>query len=280
MNRLEFSSQLLMTFCASVFLVVSTACGTKSPGSRETGDSPAKTTDPALEGERIIEKYLSQSRADQSLTMMRAKVHDSDGATREVELTMRRKRAPDGAQWTLAEFTSPPEERDRDALIKVSPKGDVEATRFMQSTKAFVTAKSASDEESLFGLTVQELADGQFEKYAFKLLAQEEGAPLFFVEGQLKAGQESKFPRVVMALSKENYMPLTAEFYDNHNALSRRIRIDNVSQVQGHWTRMRWTVDNFARRKVTDFEVVEAKYDQNIPDSVFTEDYLKKIASK
>ncbi|PYP83501.1 MAG: hypothetical protein DMF61_23050 [Blastocatellia bacterium AA13] len=279
-----YAAAFLSASLIVIFGVVAlSACGTKQSVASDNATPSAEPGDQsAREGSRIIDKVLSQSAVDQSLTRMHARVHDSDGTERTVELTMLRKRKPDGTLLTLAEFTSPREERDRDALIKVSPKGDVEATRFMQSTGSFVTTKSASDEESLFGLTVQELVDGQLDKYDFKLAGEEtvDKVPAYRIEGKLKSRADSKFPRVVLLVSKETYMPLHAEFYDNHNEIARSVKIQRTAEVQGHWTRMQWTVDNRARRKTTEFDVVEARYDQPVPESVFTEEHLRQLASK
>ncbi len=282
MNKLTFGSRCLIAFAATLLAAFSSACATRSVASPDAGGAGSEAGEQAArEGERIIGRCLSQLQIGQSMVRMRATIQDSDGAARVVDLTMLRKRLPDGAQWALAEFTSPQEERDRDALIKVSPKGDVEATRFMQSTGSFVTARSASDEESLFGMTLQELVDGQLEKYQFKLIDQDaaaSGGPAYRLDGKLRPGSDSKFPRVVLLVSKESYTPLAAEFYDNHNEIARRVAIDKTAEVQGHWTRMKWTVDNRSRHKTIVFDLVEAKYDQSIPDSTFTEEHLKKIA--
>ena len=52
------------------------------------------------------------------------------------------------------------------------------------------------------------------------------------------------------------------------------------ADVNGHLTRMRWTVDNRARQKKVEFETVEARYDQNLGDALFTRDQLKQIATR
>ena len=83
-----------------------------------------------------------------------------------------------------------------------------------------------------------------------------------------------------MLLSKENSAAVVAEFYDNHNELMRRLTIDRMEQTGGHWTRRRWTVDNLARQKKIVFETLEAKYDQNLGDAIFSREHLKKLAAK
>jgi hypothetical protein len=218
---------------------------------------------------------------------MKAQINNQDdsavgSALQQIQLQMYRKREPDGRLLILAEFTFPAEERDRDGLITVFPDGRIEAVRYVQSTDSFLVATDATSEDALFGLTPQELADGQPEKYDFIFIGEEtyEGTHVSRLEGKLRQGAESKFPRAVLLISQQDFATLGAEFYDNHGALARRLVVSKPEQIAGHWTRMRWTIDNLARRKKIDFEAVEVKYDQNLADSIFTREHLKKIASR
>jgi hypothetical protein len=182
----------------------------------------------------------------------------------------------------LVEFTSPELERDRDGLINIFPDGKVEGVRYVQSTDSFIVTDDPSGEDSLFGMTLQELADGQPEKYDFALAGEEtyDGASVYRLEGKLKPGAESKFPRLVLLLDKQNFTAHQAEFYDNHNELTRRLTVSKTEQIGGQWTRTRWSIDNRARQRTIDFEAVEIKYDQNLSDSIFSREHLKKIASR
>ena len=84
----------------------------------------------------------------------------------------------------------------------------------------------------------------------------------------------------MMLISRENYLLLMSEFYDSHNEPLRRLEVEKVEQIMGRWTRMRWTVVNQSRGKKTQFSVSEIKYDQNLADSLFTREHLKKLASR
>jgi hypothetical protein len=195
---------------------------------------------------------------------------------------MYRKRQPDGRLMMLVEFTAPSEERDRDGLITVSADGQIEGVRYVQSTNSFIETRDVMSEDALFGLTLQELADGQPEKYEFTVAGEEtaEGEPVYRLEGKLKSGAESKFNRLMLLISKQNYAAKRAEFYDKQAQLARILIVNKTEQTAGHWTRTKWTIDNRARQKKIDFSVVEAVYDRGISDSLFTRDHLKKIASR
>ncbi|HEY9232451.1 MAG TPA: outer membrane lipoprotein-sorting protein, partial [Blastocatellia bacterium] len=69
-------------------------------------------------------------------------------------------------------------------------------------------------------------------------------------------------------------------FDDDHDEMLRRMTVDKLAQINGRWTRMHWTVDNRARQKKIEFETLEARYDQNLSDALFTREQLKQIATK
>jgi outer membrane lipoprotein-sorting protein len=278
----EARSKWLIISCAC--LLALSGCNKASDHAGNGNKEAASAAAPRVEGDatEVINKYRALDSSRNSVQKISAKVDESDGSTRQVGMTIYRKRQPDASSIMLLEITVPAQERDRSALISVSPIKGIEATRYAQSSDSFVTTTSVLGEDALLGMTLQELADGQTEKYDFKLIGEEAlgASQVYRVDGKLKAGAESKFPRLVMLISKENSMALAAEFYDNRNELARRIVVERAEQVGGYWTRKHWTVDNRARQKKIDFQATAVKYDQPISDSIFTREHLKKIAAK
>lgn len=237
----------------------------------------------ALDTARIVERFRAVNTLDQCVEKMTVKIHEADQSSREVRLTIYRNRKPDGGQVMLIEFTAPVEERDRSSLISISPEGDIEAARYAQSADSFVSSKGATTEDSLFGLSLQELVDGQPEKYDFTVVGEEtlKSSPVYRLEGKLKGGAESRFPRIVLMILKENYATVLAEFYDNQSSLARRMEVDAFEQIGEHPVRTRFTIDNIAKRRKLDFEVLSASLGEGIlKDSLFTREHLKTISLK
>jgi hypothetical protein len=287
--RLAICHRALWLACALALTLA--GCDNKPTTNNNVETKPATPTSapaPAGDAAQIMARNRKLDDSRDSSSKMRARIHvDSNAALEvpipsEVQLTILRKRQADGGQALLVEFTAPPQERDRSSLIVISPQGEIEATRYSQSNNSFVSAKGALSEDSLFGLTLQELADGQPEKYDFTIVGEEtiNAKPAYKLEGKLKPNTESKFARLVIWIAKDNATLLAAEFYDNHNELQRRLTVEKWEQISGHWTRTRWTIDNRARQRKVDFEVLDTKYDQNLSDALFTREQLKKLTAK
>jgi hypothetical protein len=284
-HRRVDKSSMLRLVCGLVLLLLLTACGRKLEGTLDNGNSKSSSTSAvAIDAAPIIERYRALDNSRDSTTRLRASISGAGqlSGPSQILFNMYRKRQADGRLLILIEFTSPPEERDRDGLITVFPDGQVEGVRYVQSTDSFIVTRDLMGEDALFGMTLQELADGQPEKYDFTITGEETvaGTECYRAEGKLKQGAESKFPRVVLLISKQTYAAVEAKFYDNQNEVARDLVVGKTDLVDGHQTRVRWSIDNQTRSKKIDFEVVDVNYDQNLKDSIFSRDYLKKIASR
>jgi len=253
-----------------------------SPASNGNENSRPST---GITAAQVIERNRALDNSHDTTMKIRAQITGESAdatAPQKLQLTIYHKHEKDGRFLSLIEFTAPLEERDRDGLITVTPDGKIEAVRYVQSTDSFIVTTDATSEDALFGMTAQELAEGQPEKYDFSLAGEEtyEGRAVYRLEGTLKHGAESKFRRLVLLISKDDFVNLQAEFYDSHNELARRLTVSRTEQIAGHSTRMVWTINNRGRGKKIEFEAVDVKYDQSLNDSVFTRDHLKKIASR
>ena len=278
---------VLLLALASSMVVSLTGCDKKPEGPLPAANENSHDIATGLKASQIIDQYRALDNSHDSVVQIRAHISGPVGAEelnapRELQMTIYRKREPDGRLLLLIEFTSPVEERDRDGLVTVFPDGRIEGVRYVQSSGSFIEATDASSEDSLFGLTLQELVDGQPDKYDFTLAGDEsfDGIPVYRLEGKLKPGAESKFPRTVLLISKQDFSAIQGELYDNHNELARRLAVSKFEQVAGHWTRIKWSIDNPARQKKINFEAVNVKYDQNLNDSLFSREHLKKTASR
>jgi Outer membrane lipoprotein-sorting protein len=262
------------------------ACSHNSTRDSKNVNAPASPAAPAMDAAQVIEQNRKLDDSRDSVMKLRARIVVENPAAQltpippEVQMTQYRKRAADGSEMLLVEFTAPPTQRDLSALISATPAADIEATRYNQSGNNFVQSRGVLSEDSLFGMTLQELVGGQPEKYDWKLAGEEtfNQTPVYRLDGRLKPDAESKFNRLVMFITKDNFAAIGAEFYDDHDELMRRITVDKFTKVAGHWTRMHWSVDNRAKQKKIEFETLEARYDQNLSDALFTRDQLKKIA--
>jgi len=275
---------VLLLFAFSI-VVTFAGCDKKARPTSNTNRNTDNNTTSGPGASEIIDRYRKLDNSHDSVTRLRAHISgqtEEMNAAHELQLAIYRKREADGRLLMLIDFTAPAEERDRDGLVTVYPDGRIEGVRYVQSSGSFIETKDASSEDSLFGLTLQELADGQPDKYDFTLAGEDtvNATPVYRLDGKLKTGTESKFPRAVLLISKQDFAVVQAEFYDNHNEIARRLSVNKFDNIGGHWSRIKWSIDNVARQKKIAFEATDVKYDQNLSESLFTRDHLKQIATR
>ena len=278
----EAMNRAFICLCLMALALTLSACNEKTPGFPPPSAPVASNPEAVKEGDRIMQQYLALDNAKDAVMKMTVKIQDEDGQSRDLQVNLAKKRQADGSRLILVEFTAPAEERDRNALLTITPQGDIEGTRYIQSNDSFATVKGAVNEDSLFGLTTQEMADGQPEKYDYRLLGEDTvgATPAYKLEGILKKGADSKFQRILMWIDKANFTALAAEFYNSKNELQRHVTITKSEQINNHWTRTHYTIDNLARKKKLEFDVKEVKFDQNLSPALFTREHLKKTSVK
>ena len=268
--------------------ILTAACRKDTIDNSNNNSNSRRASAASVDAGPIIERYwaMLESKRDRTTRLRVSICGSSDGENhepgREIQLNIYRKYRAEGPRFMLIEFTVPPEERDRDGLITIFPDGQIEGVRYIQSSDSFAATRDVMSEDSLLGLTLQELADGQPEKYDFTIVGEEtvDGVACYRAEGKLKPSAESKFTRIEMLIAKETSLLVKAMFYDKREVLARNLVVSRTEEIDDQWTRMSWTIDNIARNKKIAFEATNVSYDQNLKDSMFTREHLKKITSR
>src|SRR5262245_30745817 len=140
----ETLSRALICLCLVALALTLTACNEKTSGYTPPPSSPVSSNpEAAKEGARIMQQYLALDTAKEVAMKMTVKIQDEGGQSRELQMNLAKKRQADGSRLILIEFTAPAEERDRNALLTITPQGDIEGTRYIQSNDSFATVKGA-----------------------------------------------------------------------------------------------------------------------------------------
>lgn len=78
-------------------------------------------------------------------------------------------------------------------------------------------------------------------------------------------------------IDAERYVPLKQEMFARSGQLLKRTSLSDVKQVQGHWFPMSIVYKDILKDgSGTEFRMTSMKFDQNIPDYIFTKAALKQ----
>jgi len=103
-----------------------------------------------------------------------------------------------------------------------------------------------------------------------------DGRPVWILELNAKA-TDVAYQRQRMWVDRERYVPLKQELYAKAGKLLKSMELKDVVQVQGRWfpTTMIYK-DMLKQGKGTEFRITNIKFDQKIPDYIFTKASLKQ----
>ncbi|RLD45806.1 MAG: hypothetical protein DRI88_08415 [Bacteroidetes bacterium] len=108
------------------------------------------------------------------------------------------------------------------------------------------------------------------ERYTPKFL--EEKVDRYMLELVPKS-DKSKYSKVVVALDKENYYPIKMEFYDKGNRKFKEATY-TYERIGSYWNAKQVVMADLSKQHMTKILLTNVKFDQGIPDSVFTVENL------
>lgn len=114
--------------------------------------------------------------------------------------------------------------------------------------------------------------------YNAKIVGEDEvdGRKTWVVEMKAKV-EDATYESRKSWIDQERYVPLKEELYAKSGQLLKRVQLNDVKKIGNRWypTKMNYK-DVLKKGKGTDFEIVNIKFDEQIPDYVFSKASLKK----
>jgi hypothetical protein len=240
-------------------------------------DAAVPAPDPLPKGEEIVNRFREVEACHNAKLKVKARLTEEDGAEREFTI-MTYEKCVDGTQYSLRQVVLPKEERGRAMLSLETPGQPVEAVAYLPGFQKFVQVGNLSQEDTLFGLSIQESLGG-YDLYDYETVGKERLGEYeaYKVEGKLKPEASSRFNRTVTYYRQDHFLPLRVELYDSQNQLLRVRDYLNWTQIDGHWTAMHTDVNNLAHKKRIIFETVEVSFQEDLPLSFFSRETLKRL---
>ncbi len=93
-----------------------------------------------------------------------------------------------------------------------------------------------------------------------------------------KEGVESGYSKMVMWVDQETYITYQVDYYDekHHDIHLKRLTCENVQDIQGVPTAMKFTMHSYDGNSDTIMEIIEMDYSVKLNDEMFTERGLRK----
>jgi hypothetical protein len=268
---------------------LSRACAQHDEVSAPDSASPAASVSasetaapPLAVAEGMIRRVATQDGCRDFTAEMRLTGEAEDG--RPVRLDFRVQRKYAGPQTsTLLVVTAPREETEK-ALLAVERQGQpTEAISYLAGLKK-IARFSANSTRDLRGakISVQELLGMELNQYTPADTARviEGSESLIRVSLKEKPEAELAYPHIEAFFREANQQPVRFELFDVQNKLARAVRVEEVRPVQNYQTITRVEIEDKNSSRKVRLEALKVKYDQKLPDSLFTEAHLTRLISE
>ena len=134
-------------------------------------------------------------------------------------------------------------------------------------------------------LTYVDMGDRDYEDYDYKLLKEEseEGQECYVVESlpkNKKVKKDTGYAKTITWVRKDNFLSVRVDFYNKRGKFFKRLKLENVREIDGVWTPTRLTMKNEKAKHTTIITFSYTKFNGELGDDIFTKRSLKKGSRK
>lgn len=207
----------------------------------------------------------------------KVKLTTAEGA-RELELSQK---VVEGARRGYLEVIAPEDLKGIRHLFIEPPDGP--SVQYLKLTGARSIVRVAEEVRSQPFLRstffIADLVEPRLEDYSYKLLS--EGAEIGGryckrVECIPKQPDKELYGKIIACIDPKDHLVVQREFFDRSGKPWKVWKVESYKQIDGYWTPMVQDMHNSQEKAESRLAVVEIKYNADLPDSMFTPEYLRR----
>jgi len=254
-------------------------CGNNATSSAPPDSSPLATASPLPDADAMIKRMITQGGCKDFTAEMRIASEDENGRRDHIEFKVQRKYSADRTA-TFLSVLAPAEDTNKALLAIERADQPTQAFSYLPGLKKLTRINS--DRHLGYHnakVTVQDMLGmelGQYEHRAGERV-NSDGESLIKVEFKEKAWRNLVYPRIVGFFREKDQSPAKFELYDYRDDLQKRVKVEEVKQIQKRQTITRLAIEDLPQKLNVKVETRKIEYDRGLPDSLFTEERLKRF---
>jgi hypothetical protein len=236
-------------------------------------------TVPAVDAEAIIEKSRNRIQADTTSTRSRMVLTAKDGSTSERVMDQYSKDGPRGHRKIIV-FQRPVSVANTRFLTLENPGTNDDQWIFLPSLGKVRRIASSEGSNSFMGsdLSYDDLSamDRDVKLDTHRILREESvaGNACYVIES-ISKDNAFQYSKMIQYIDKSTYVNYKAELFDRRGTLVKVLELSELRDVQGRLTPMLTKMTTLAAGTSTSIIVDIIKYDDPMPEGVFTTAYLE-----
>jgi len=265
--------------CLILVCVSLSNCGGGAAPNEGASTHPSTTPAPAPDVGAMIKRMITQGGCKDFTAEMRIASEDENGKREHAEFKVQRKYSADRTA-TFLSVLAPAEDASKALLTIEQADQPTQAFSYLAGLKKFT--KIGSDRHLGFRgakVTVQDMLGMELGQYGHDAgeRVSSDGESLIKVEFKEKAERNLAYPRIVGYFREKDQSPAKFELYDDRSELQKRVKIEEVKQIQDRQTIIRLAIEDLSQKLNVKVETSKIEYNRGLPDSLFTEESLKNF---
>lgn len=232
----------------------------------------------ALTGREIAERMDSRDMGETTHAMVEMRLINARGETRTRAIEQFGKDTPRGMRNVIV-FHRPASVEGTRFLTVENPGRDNDQWIYLPALGRVRRITGGEGGDSFMGtdFSYDDLAGRDIDDYEYTLLREEEVERwnTYVVESTPRPGTSSQYSRIVQYVDPESWIPVKIELYDRRGDLLKVNRVHRMERVQGYWTIIENTMENVQTGHRTELQVRNFRYNREIPEGVFTVNFLE-----
>jgi outer membrane lipoprotein-sorting protein len=233
----------------------------------------------AITGREVAENMQNRETGDTTHALVNMRLVDSSGQTSNRVIEQYGRDDSQGLTQNIIIFHEPASVADTRFLTLENANRDDDQWIYLPALQRVRRIAGSEGDSSFMGtdFTYDDLQTRNIDEYRYELLREDEfqGRPVYVVETTPNDPDDSQYARLVQWVDQERWLPLQIEFYDTDNELLKVNSVSRVERVQGYWTIINNTMENVQTGHRTELAIQRFQYNEDLPDSLFTTNFLE-----
>ncbi|MGC9312376.1 MAG: outer membrane lipoprotein-sorting protein [Sediminispirochaetaceae bacterium] len=241
--------------------------------------SGAWAVDTALDGSAIIENAYNLPTGETSHSLVEMKLIDEGGEVHSRVVENWSMESAAGTNSNVIVFHSPATVKDTRFLSIENTNRDDDQWIYLPALGRVRRIAASEGDSSFMGtdFTYNDMQSREVYEDNHTLLREErfEEWDCYVVESIPKDPSSTQYSRRIQWIIKDTWMPVKGELYDKDGELLKVLSVRRLERVQGFWTAIDTTMENVQTGHSTELNIKKLVYNQDIPDSLFTVNFLR-----
>jgi len=233
----------------------------------------------AIDGKTVVQQALDVKEPDFSMAQVYMDLIEKDGTT-ERRAIVEYGKSEENSDSMIMMFKSPASVKDTRFLQITHDGADDDKWIYLPALRTTRRIASSQGDKSFMGsdATYDDMSTREIDEDTHELLAEDvtkNGYTCYQVKSTPVNADDAQYKYRISWYDKATHLPVYAEMYDKDGKLLKTLEVEDIQNINGYDTPMKNILTNVQTGHATRLTIVKLVVDKPIPDSVFTQNFLK-----